>query len=95
MNQSPLGSYKASKEQRDFLDRNARLSEENSSNLMRVPKFSHVLHTLSNALGTGAVFYKYEKLLYSPLHTPHCILPKHVPGQAETWVGQGEVLNMV
>jgi len=93
MSQSLLGSYKASEEQRGSCNRNARLPEENSLSSTRVPKFFHVLHTLSSALGTGAAFYIYERLLYSPLHTPHRIPQKHVLGQAKTQVVLGEDLD--
>jgi len=88
-----LGSYEAFEEQRDFLDKSARLPEENSLNSTRVPKFSRVLRNLSSALGTGVAFYKYERLRYSPLHTLPCVLLKHVPDRAETQVVQGEVPN--
>jgi len=62
---------------------------------MRVPTFSCVLHNLSSALGTGVAFYKYEKPQYSPLHTLHRALLKHVPDRAEIQVVQEEVLNKV
>jgi len=81
--------------QKGSLDKSARLPEENSLNLTRVPKFSHVLRTLSSALGTGAAFYKYEKPQYSPLCILHRVLLKHVSDQAETLVVQEEILNKV
>jgi len=93
MSQSPLGPYKAFEEWKGFLDKSARLPEENSLNSTRVPKFSHVLRNLSSALGTGVAFYKYERLRYSPLHTLHHVLLKHVPDRAETQVVREEVLN--
>jgi len=88
-----LGSYEVFEEQRDFLDKSARLPEENSSNSTRVPKFSRVLCNLSSALGTGVAFYKYEMLRYSPLRILHRVLLKHISAQAETQVDQEEVLN--
>jgi len=91
MSQSPLGSYEAFKEQRGFLDKSAQLPEENSSNLTRVPKFSHVLRNLSSALGTGVAFYKYERLRYSPLRTLHRVLLKHVSDRAKAQAAQEEV----
>jgi len=95
MSQSPLGSYEVSEERKDFLDKSARLPEENSLSLMRVPRFSHVLRILSSALGTGAAFYKYEKTQYSPLRTLHRVLLKHVPDQAEIQAVQEEVPDKV
>ena len=44
---------------------------------------------------TGVDVYKYEKLQYSPLHTPHRVLQKPESVQAETQVGRGEVLSKV
>jgi len=92
MNQSPLGPYKVFEEQKGFLNKSAQLPEENSLNLTRVPKFSHVPHNLSSALGTGVAFYKYAKLQYSPLCILHRIPLKHVSDQAVTRVVPGEVL---
>ena len=86
-----LESYEAFEEQRGFLDKSARLPEENSSNLTRVPKFSRVLRILSSAPGTGAAFYKYAKLQYSLLRILHRVLLKHVSDWAETQVVQEEV----
>ena len=60
---------------------------------MRVPKFSHVLHILSSALGTGVAFYKYEKPRYSPLCILHHVLLRHIPDRAETQAVQEEALN--
>ena len=76
-----------------FLDKSARLPEENSLNSTRVPKSSHVLRNLSSVLGTGVAFYKYGRLRYSPLRTLRRVLLKHVPDRAETQVVQEEVLD--
>jgi len=80
-------------EQRDSPYKNARLPEENSSDLMRVPTFSRVPRILSSVSGTGVAVYKYVKLLHSPLHIPHRIPQRRVLGQVRRWVVQGVDLN--
>ena len=63
--------------------------------MRQVPKCTHVLHSLSSVLDTGVGIYKYEKLQYSPLHTPHCVPQRPVLGQAKILIDQEEVLNKV
>ena len=71
---------------------------EHSLHWKQVPKCARVLHNPSSVLDTGVDIYKYERLQYSPLRTPHCTLWRPESGQAETWVGRegalGKVLHM-
>ena len=54
---------------------------------------AHILCILFSVPDTGVDTYKYEKLLYSPLHTLHRILQRHESDWAKTQVDQGEALG--